>query len=69
MGEDLAALYLGISLTSFRERVQEGAYPQPKREGRRLLWARRQLDLFVDAQFNLPQHDAGSGDSTWDDLK
>jgi hypothetical protein len=29
MGEDMAALYLGVSLTKFRERVDAKVYPQP----------------------------------------
>jgi hypothetical protein len=44
MGEDMAALYLGVSMTRFRERVKAQTYPQPVREGGRLLWAKRQLD-------------------------
>jgi hypothetical protein len=27
MGEDMAALYLGVSMTKFRERVKAGTYP------------------------------------------
>lgn len=67
MGEDLASLYLGISLTSFRDRVDAGVYPQPVREGKRKLWARRQLDRFIDAQFGLP-HEGEAEDPTWVDL-
>jgi hypothetical protein len=69
MGEDLASLYMGVSATTFRERVKEKLYPQPVREGGRLLWARRQLDRYVDAQFKLPQLPGESGDDTWDDLR
>lgn len=70
MGEGLAALYLGVSLTTFRERVRTRVFPQPVREGSRVLWSRRQLDIYVDAQFNLAQPaDDESGDATWDDLK
>jgi predicted DNA-binding transcriptional regulator AlpA len=68
MGEDLASLYMGVSATTFRERVKAKTYPQPCREGSRILWSRRQLDLYVDAQFNLAQR-PGEGDATWDDLK
>ncbi|QAY77892.1 AlpA family transcriptional regulator [Sphingosinicella sp. BN140058] len=66
----MAALYLGVSQTAFREKVKARRYPQPVREGGRLLWARRQLEAFVDAQFNLaqPSSDNDSGDKTWDDL-
>ncbi len=68
MGEDMASLYFGISLTAFRERVEAGTYPQPIREGKRKLWSRRQLDRFVDEQFGLP-HEGGPEDGTWDDLR
>jgi hypothetical protein len=68
MGEDLAARYLGVSLTAFRERVMSGVYPQPVREGKRRLWARRQLDRYVDAQFGLPHHN-GPEDGSWDNLR
>lgn len=70
MGEDMAALFLGVSLTTFRERVKKRVYPQPVQEGGRYFWSRRQLDRYIDAQFNLAQpSDNDSGDSTWDDLK
>ena len=71
MGEDLAALYLGVSETTFRERVKARVYPQPVREGGRLLWARVQLDRFIASQFSLPV-DGGPGEgasgNSWDDL-
>jgi hypothetical protein len=67
MGEDMAALYLGVSMTKFRERVKAGTYPQPVREGARLLWAKRQLDLYVDAQFGIA--DSEQDDPTWADLR
>lgn len=70
MGEDLAALFLGISGTKFRENWKKGVYPRPVPEGGRLFWSRRQLESFVDAQFGTP-HPAqgeGGGVNTWDDL-
>lgn len=70
MGEDLAALYVGVSLTTLRERVKEGRYPAPVREGGRIFWSRRQLDRYVDAQFGLELLSAGyDGDCSWDDLQ
>lgn len=63
MGEDMAALYMGVSLTKFRERVEKTTYPQPVREGGRKLWSRRQLDLYIDAQFGL-----GAPKNSWGDL-
>lgn len=66
MGEDMAALYLGVSMTKFRERVRAHAYPQPAKEGGRLFWSRRQLDLYVDRQFGIAND---QGDTSWDDFK
>lgn len=63
MGEDMAALYLGVSQTTLRAGVAAGRYPRPMRDGKRLLWARRQLDSYVDAQFGL-----GAASNSWDDL-
>ena len=71
LSEDLAAAYLGISKTTFRTRWQANAYPQPIREGRRLLWNRRMLDRFVDNQAGLtkaPAPDLG-GDDSWADFR
>ncbi len=53
MGEDMAADYMGVSLTTFRERVKGRRYPQPVLEGGRKLFSKRQLDTFVDAQFGI----------------
>ena len=71
MDEAMAANYLGVGLTSFRQRVAALTYPQPVQEGARKLWSRLQLDRFVAAQFGLPVDDqAGEGASrgAWDDL-
>jgi hypothetical protein len=70
MGEDMASLYLGVSLTKFRERVDAKVYPQPVTEGRRKLWAKVQLDRFIAEQFRLPvDESAGEGPrrNSWDD--
>ena len=61
MGEDLAALYMGVGMTTFRDRVEQRTYPQPVREGGRKLWARRQLDRYVNAQFSLATNDDEEG--------
>jgi len=53
MGEDMAALYLGISPAHLREGYQHGRYPHPIHDGRRIFWARKQLDDFVAVQFGL----------------
>lgn len=70
LSEDQAALFVGISKTAFRNKwSKQKTYPQPVREGGRLLWHRRQLEGFVDAQFGLTQSPgAPAGDDTWDDL-
>lgn len=67
MGEDMAALYLGVSPSSLRLKVKARTYPQPVREGGRLLWSRRQLDRYVESQFGIPAADGG--DPTWADFK
>ena len=67
LGEDMAARYLGVSKATFRTRWQARRYPQPLREGKRLLWSRTQLDRFVAAQFGLAAE--GAGDGSWDDLR
>ena len=54
MGENMAALYLGVSPSTLRAGVQAGRYPRPIRDGKRVLYARVQLDRFVRAQFGLP---------------
>lgn len=65
MGEDMAADYLGVGLTTFRDRVKERKYPQPVREGGRLLWSRRQLDLFIESQFGIA---TAKENDTWADV-
>jgi hypothetical protein len=67
MDETMAALYLGVSATGFREGVEARKYPAPVREGRRKLWAKLQLDRFVESQFGCAT--ASGNDRTWDGLK
>lgn len=69
LSEDLAAAYLGVSKTTFRDRWHARTYPQPLREGKRLLWARLQLDRFVEAQFGITATNDDAGDETWADLR
>jgi predicted DNA-binding transcriptional regulator AlpA len=67
MSADLAASYLSISKTTFLQRVGARAFPQPIREGKRVLWDRRRLDLFVDARSGLQQSPANQpGDEPWE---
>jgi hypothetical protein len=71
MGEDMAALYLGVGVTTFRERVKSKEYPQPIQEGARRLWSRWQIDRFIASQFGLSVDEprrAGASEGSWDDL-
>lgn len=65
MDADLAASYLSVSKTTFLQRVAKRAYPSPKREGKRVLWDRRLLDRFVDAQFGIANNTTSDN---WDDI-
>jgi len=70
MSEKLAAAYLDISPSAFRERVRSRIYPQPVRDGGRVYWARLQLDHYVYSQFGLAQNpENDTGDESWADLK
>lgn len=68
LGEDLAAFYLGISKTSFRDRWKKGLYPPPIEEGGRILWDRVRLDRLVDAQSGLAASCVAEDIDTWADL-
>ncbi|WP_332802743.1 hypothetical protein [Sphingomonas sp. RT2P30] len=50
MTAPVAAAYMGVSPTTFRNRFGEFGV----REGANLLWAKRQLDHLVAIQFGLP---------------
>lgn len=63
LSEDQAAHYLGVGKTQFRKRWQERTYPQPVKEGRRLLWDIKMLDRYVDALSGI-----GANSNSWDDL-
>ncbi|WP_294393403.1 hypothetical protein [uncultured Sphingomonas sp.] len=67
LSEDLSAAYLGVSKTTFREGWQDGRYPKPAKEGRRVLWSRVQLDRFVEAQFGIVSDN--DEDGSWGDLR
>jgi hypothetical protein len=67
LSEDLASSYLGVSKTTFRERWKAHRYPQPVRDGTRLLWSRVQLDRFVQPQFGLRSAQEVT-DEAWADL-
>lgn len=63
MDATMAALFLGIGVTKFLADVDAGTKPQPMWDGERKLWALKQLQQFVDAQYGL-----GAASNTWDDL-
>lgn len=65
MDAELAALFLGVGTTTFAEGAGTGKYPAPVTEGRRKLWARVQLERFVESQFGIA---TASEDGTWADL-
>jgi len=58
----VAAAYMGVKETTFSERVKAKVYPQPIRDGGRVLWDKRALDLLVDAQSGF---DDASGVEPW----
>jgi hypothetical protein len=67
MTADVAAMYMGISLATFRARYGTRGV----KEGGNVLWARRQLDRIIDAQFSLEQVATSAVDlepDTWADL-
>jgi hypothetical protein len=71
MDDDMAADYLGVGVTTFRDKVKGQEYPQPVQEGGRKLWSRAQLDRFINAQFGIPVDDEptqGASRGSWDDL-
>ncbi len=57
MGEAMAAQYLGVSPSTLRAGSASGRYPRPVKDGKRVLYARCQLDRFVRAQFGIPLSD------------
>jgi hypothetical protein len=62
MSEELAAAYLGVSASTLRAGSAAGRYPKPIRDGKRVLYAKVQLDRFVLAQFGIPaDHEEGRG--------
>jgi hypothetical protein len=70
MDDDMAADYLGVSVSAFRDKVKARQYPQPICEGVKKLWSRVQLDRFIAAQFDLPVVDPtpsqGATPGSWD---
>lgn len=67
MGADVAALYMGVSKTTFLTRFGKTGI----KEGGNLLWAKAQLDAFIARQFGIAQSPplAEEVDDSWDDLR
>lgn len=58
---EVAAVYVGESLSTFKNGVKSGLWPKPRRKGRIIYWNRPALDEFIDKQ------DGGNQDgSEWD---
>ena len=70
MSEEIAAAYLSVGTSTFRARVAEGKYPQCIRDGRRIFWARCELDELIARQFGFAStRQTDTRDQSWDDLK
>lgn len=48
LGADLAAIYCGVSKTTFYARVEAGTYPQPFHNGDLVQWDRFDLDEAIE---------------------
>jgi predicted DNA-binding transcriptional regulator AlpA len=57
-----AAMYCGISSSTFDKLVGENRMPKPRRIGERKIWDVRELDIAFDA---LPHEDGAR--SSWED--
>lgn len=54
-----AARYMGVSESTFLNRVKEGVYPSGRKEFGIVLWLRDDLDDYIDRQFGVaPANDA-----------
>ena len=47
LGRDLAAAYVGVSVSTFDAMVRAGHFPRPRRLGRRVVWIRTELDIVL----------------------
>lgn len=57
-----AAAFIGVSLPTFTEMVQDGRMPQPKCIGSRRVWNRREVEASFAA---LPDDGEASGPDPW----
>ena len=58
-----AALYMGVSETTFQTRVEEGIYPPGKAEVGAKFWLREDLDRYIDRQFGITSLDGAAAAS------
>lgn len=65
LSEEQAAAYVGVSRETFRQRVQDGIYPQ-QREGKRVLYDRKVVDRIEDQRSGLLGTDSPE-DREWDE--
>jgi predicted DNA-binding transcriptional regulator AlpA len=64
LSRDEAAMYVGVSATTFDKLVADGRMPQPRRIDSRKVWDIRSLDLHFDA---LPIHGVDASQNSWAD--
>ena len=65
LSAELAAAYLGISKTTLLMGVNRHRYPEPMRDGKRVLWDREALDEWVDAASGRESRQQQSGPKGW----
>jgi predicted DNA-binding transcriptional regulator AlpA len=64
MNREVAAEYVGFSVTHFDKMVADGRVPAPRRDGSRLVWLRDELEAALRA---LPaEGDASGRANEWD---
>lgn len=70
---DMAAYMVGLSKTTFLQRVSDGLYPKPRRDGKLILWDREKLEAAWRGETAKPKDKffdpAGQDDALNDFLK
>lgn len=67
MRANAAAHYLGVSSSTFLDRVAAGDYPTGLKEGGCRLWLRDDLDGFLDRQFGVANGSNARGTESGED--
>ena len=62
LSREQAAVYVGVSPSTFDKMVKGGTMPIPKRVGARTIWDRTRLDEAFEA---LPDEGTDAGDNPW----